>query len=63
MKIREISYLVPPTNLIDDCLDVIVSLEDEHCTDGFSYVVDKEHLIDKRTDYLKSFLKNGQQIF
>jgi hypothetical protein len=40
MKIKEISYLVPPTDLIDDCLDVIVSLEDQHCTDGFSYVVE-----------------------
>jgi hypothetical protein len=35
MKIKEISYLVPPTDLVDDCLDVLVSLEDEHCTDGF----------------------------
>lgn len=34
MKIKEISYLVPPTDLVDD------SLEDEHCTDGFSYVVE-----------------------
>ena len=38
MKIKKISYLVPPTDLIDDCLDVLISLEDEHCTDGFSYI-------------------------
>ena len=40
MKIKKISYLVGPTDLIDDRLDVIVSLEDQHCTDGFSYVVE-----------------------
>jgi hypothetical protein len=40
MKIKEISYLVPPKDLIYDCLDVIVSLEDQHCTNEFSYVVE-----------------------
>ena len=29
MKIKEIKYLVPPTDLIDDCLDVFVSLEND----------------------------------
>jgi hypothetical protein len=42
MKIKKISYLVDPTDLIDNynCLDVIVSLEDPHCTDEFSYLVE-----------------------
>ena len=40
MNIKEISYLALPTDLIDDRLDVIVSLEDEHYTDGFSYVIE-----------------------
>lgn len=29
MKIKEITYLVPPTDLIDDCLDVFVNLEND----------------------------------
>ena len=29
MKIKKIEYLVPPTDLIDDCLDVFVSLEND----------------------------------
>ena len=40
MKIKEISYLVPPRDLINDRLDGILSLEDENSTDGFSYVVE-----------------------
>ena len=40
MKIKEISYLVPPTDLVNDCLDVFVTLEDDFCTDDFSYVVE-----------------------
>jgi hypothetical protein len=27
MKIKEINYLVPPTDLVNDCLDVFVTLE------------------------------------
>ena len=34
IKIKKISYLVPPTDLIDDCLDVFVSLENDD-----SYIV------------------------
>ena len=40
MKIKEISYLVPAEDLIYNCLDVFVTLEDEHCIDGFSYLVE-----------------------
>ena len=40
MKIKEIKYLVPPTDLVNDCLDVFVILEDDYCTDGFSYLVE-----------------------
>ena len=29
MKIKEIKYLVPPTDLMNDCLDVFVSLEND----------------------------------
>ncbi len=35
MKIKKISYLVPPTDLIDDCLDVFVSLDNDD-----SYIVE-----------------------
>jgi len=42
MEIKEIKYLVPPTDLLNDCLDVFVTLEDEddYCTDEFSYLVE-----------------------
>jgi hypothetical protein len=40
MKIKEISYLNSPTDLLNDCLDVFVSLEDDYCTDGLSYIVE-----------------------
>jgi len=40
MKIKEIKYLVPPTDLVNDCLDVFVILEDDYCTDEFSYFVE-----------------------
>jgi len=40
MKIKEIKYLVPPTDLVNDCLDVFVILEDDYCTDEFSYLVE-----------------------
>ena len=29
MKIKEIKYLVPPTDLVNDCLDVFVTLEND----------------------------------
>ena len=40
MKIKNISYISPPSDLINDCLDVIVSLDDENCNNGFAYVVE-----------------------
>ena len=33
MEIKEIKYLVRPTDPVNDCLDVSVSLEDCYCTD------------------------------
>jgi hypothetical protein len=40
MKIKEISYLDPRVDLEDDCLDVFVTLEDNYCTNEFSYLVE-----------------------
>jgi hypothetical protein len=40
MKIKEISYVLGPKDLINDCLDVMVFLEDEYCNDEFVYVVE-----------------------
>nr|YP_010134223.1 hypothetical protein KYX03_pgp116 [Navicula veneta]QWM93713.1 hypothetical protein [Navicula veneta] len=40
MKIKEISYVLGPKDLINDCLDVMVFLEDEYCNDAFVYVVE-----------------------
>jgi len=38
VKIKEISYLVPPRDLLNDALDVIVTLEND--SDGFGYIVE-----------------------
>ena len=40
VKIKEITYLVPTRNLFEDTVDVLVTLEDEYCTDGFCYFVE-----------------------
>jgi hypothetical protein len=40
MKVKEIKYLTPPTDSVNDCLDVFVILEDDYCTDEFSYLVE-----------------------
>jgi hypothetical protein len=39
MKIKEIEYLVSTTGLVENCLDVLVILEDNYCTDQFCYLV------------------------
>ena len=38
VKIKEITYLVPPRDLLNDALDIIVTLENN--SDGFGYVVE-----------------------
>lgn len=40
MKVKEVKYLIPPTDSVNDCLDVFVILEDDYCTDEFSYLVE-----------------------
>jgi hypothetical protein len=40
MKIKKIEYLIPPQDLINDALDVLVFLDDDYCTDGYGYVVE-----------------------
>ena len=40
MKVKEIKYLIPPTDSVNDCLDVFVILEDDYCTDECSYLVE-----------------------
>ena len=40
VKIKKIKYLVPPRDILNDALDVLVTLEDDYCTDGFCYFVE-----------------------
>lgn len=40
MKIKQIEYLVPPKDIINDSLDVFVLLDDDYCTNEFSYFVE-----------------------
>jgi hypothetical protein len=40
VKIKKIKYLVPPRDILNDALDVFVTIDDDYCTDGFCYVVE-----------------------
>ena len=40
MEIKKIKYFNPPTNLVNDCVDVFITLEDDYCTDGSRYLVE-----------------------
>jgi hypothetical protein len=40
MKIKEIKYLSTPTDLVNDCVDVLVTLEDGYCTGDYCYYVE-----------------------
>jgi hypothetical protein len=40
MKIKKIEYLLAPADLLNDCLDVFVTLEDEYCENEFFYCVE-----------------------
>ena len=37
VKITKIEYLIPPRDILNDALDVFVTLDDDYCTDGFCY--------------------------
>ncbi len=39
IKIKKIEYLISPKDVVNDELDVFVSLEDDYCTDGFCYFI------------------------
>lgn len=40
MKVKEIKYLMPPMDSVNDWLDVFVILEDDYCTNEFSYLIE-----------------------
>ena len=40
IKIKEIKYLVPPRDILNDALDVFVSLEDDYCRDSSCYFIE-----------------------
>ena len=40
VKIKKIKYLVAPRDILNDALDVFVTLDDDYCTDGFCYIVE-----------------------
>ena len=39
MKIKKLEYLCGPKDLVNDCLDVLIFLNDQYCTQNFYYVV------------------------
>lgn len=40
VKIKEISYLLPPRDSLNDALDVFITLDDDYCTQGFCYFIE-----------------------
>ena len=40
MKVKEIKYLTPFTDIINDCLGVFIVLEDNYCTNEISYIIE-----------------------
>ena len=40
IKIKEITYLIPPRDILNDALDVFITLEDDCCTDDSDYFVE-----------------------
>ena len=40
VKIKKIEYLIPPRDILNDALDVFITLEDDCCTDDFDYFVE-----------------------
>ena len=58
MKIKEINYLVPPKDPINDCLDVFIVLEDAYCNEEFSYIVEIT-----TPEYLSVIMKKSESNF
>ena len=58
VKIKEISYLIPPRDLFNDALDVFVILEDDYCTDDFCYIIEVTTL-----QFLSTILEKGNNGF
>ena len=58
MKVKEIKYLTPSTDIMNDCLDVFVVLEDNYCTNEFSYVVEVT-----TPQFISAFMKKSKSDF
>lgn len=58
MKIKKISYLNRPNDLVNSCLDVIIKLEDEDCVDEFCYVIEVA-----TPEFLSSQMKEAKSDF
>jgi len=58
MKVKEIKYLTPPTDIMNDCLDVFVVLKDNYCTNEFSYVVEVT-----TPQFISAFMKKSKSDF
>lgn len=40
IRIKKISYLLPPRDIFNDALDVFVTLDDDYCSENFRYFVE-----------------------
>ena len=59
MKIKEIEYLLPPQDLVYDCLDVFVTLDNDYCTKYESHYV----LEVTTPEWLTSFMQRQKSDF
>lgn len=56
--IKKIEYLIPPRDILNDALDVFVTLEDDYCSDGFGYFVEVT-----TPRYLSTIMENEKNAF
>ena len=57
-KIKEIEYMLPPRDILNDALDVFVHLDDDYCSDGLGYFVEVT-----TPQYLSTIMENEKSAF
>jgi len=58
MKVKELKYFTPPTNIMNDCLEGFVVLEYNCCTNEFSYILEVT-----TPKFISTFIKKSKSDF
>jgi hypothetical protein len=58
MKIEKLEYLCGPKDLVNDCLDVLIFLNNDYCTEKFYYVIEVT-----TPQFLSTFMKESKSEF